>query len=89
MRMKQTIATVAVIGAMSGTALAEVEVEDDDGVLEETGELLGSAVEETGDAAGAVAEETGEGVGDLSEGVEEGLTDDDADLDEDEIEVEG
>lgn len=87
--MKQLIAAVAAIGMMSGAALADVEVEEDDGVLEETGEVLGSAVEETGDAVGEVAEETGEGVGELGEGIEEGLADEDADLDDDEIEVEG
>ncbi len=74
--LKHFIGALAIVGLTSGAVLAqEVEIDDDDGILEETGEAVGETVEETGEAVGDVAEGTGDAV--------EEATDDD-----DEIEVE-
>ncbi|WP_420391366.1 hypothetical protein [Acuticoccus sp.] len=82
---RQLIAATAAVGLMtSAAAFAQtVEVEEDEGVLEETGEAVGTAVGETAEATGEAVEETGEVAAETADAAE------DAAADDEEIEVEG
>jgi len=62
-RTRLAILAAAGLSAAAIATPAAAQDDGDDGVLEETGEAIGTVVEQTGEAVGSAVEETGEALG--------------------------